>query len=59
VGEGAKVVGLRVGTLRQRAELAPKDQFWFRSSQQWLEHLPTTKKRETQPVFKPTGGFAD
>jgi hypothetical protein len=59
VGQGAKVVGLRVGTLRQRGELIPKDQYWFRSAQAWLEHLPATKKREKQPVFSPKGGFAD
>jgi hypothetical protein len=59
VSEGAKVVGLRVGTLRQRAELAPKDQFWFRSSQPWLDHLHAMKKTETQPVFNPRGGFGD
>lgn len=45
VGEGAKVVGLRVGTLRQRAVLIPKDQFWFGSAQAWLQDLPNTKKR--------------
>lgn len=59
VGEGAKVVGLRVGTLRQRGELIPKDQYWFRSAQACLEHLPATKKRQKQPVFGPKGAFAD
>jgi hypothetical protein len=53
------VVGLRVGTLRQRGELIPKDQYWLRSAQAWLEHLPATRKREKQPVFSPKGGFAD
>src|SRR5215471_6506019 len=32
-----KVVGLRVGTIRQRDQLVPSDQYWFRSSQAWLQ----------------------
>ena len=56
-GEDTKIVGLRVGTIRQRNDLVPKDQFWSRSAQAWLQHLPTTKKREKQPVFDPKGGF--
>ena len=58
-GEGTKIVGLRVGTIRQRSELVPKDQFWSRSAQAWLQHLPTTKKREKQPVFDSKGSFSD
>ena len=57
VGDAAKVVGLRVGTIRQRDRLVPKDQFWFRSSQVWLGNLPAMGKREKQPVFDPKGGF--
>jgi hypothetical protein len=59
VGAGPKVVGLRVGTVRQRDRLIPSDQFWFRSSQAWLQSLPTIKKRETQPTFDAKGGFGD
>ena len=59
VGEGPKVVGLRVGTIRQRDQLIPSDQYWFRSSQTWLQHLPTMKRTEKQPVFDPKGGFAE
>jgi hypothetical protein len=33
VGQADKVVVLRIGTLRQRDELIPSDQFWFRSAQ--------------------------
>lgn len=58
-GEGTKIVGLRVGTIRQRSKLVPKDQFWSRSAQAWLQHLPTMKKREKQPVFDPKGSFSD
>jgi hypothetical protein len=32
---------------------------WFRSSQAWLQHLPTMKKREKQPIFDAKGGFGD
>jgi len=60
VGAGLnKVVGLRTGTLRQRDQLIPSDQFWFRSSQAWLQQMPTLKKREKQPVFDAKGGFGD
>ena len=58
VGAGSKVVGLRVGTIRQRDQLVPSDQYWFRSAQAWLEQLPKIKTTETQPVFDPKGGFS-
>jgi hypothetical protein len=57
VGDGAKVVSLRVGTIRQRDQMVPTDQYWFRSAQAWLSGLITTQRRETQPVFGPKGGF--
>jgi hypothetical protein len=59
VGGGAQVVGLRVGTIRQRDQLMPSDQYWFRSSQPWLQRLPSMKKQEKQPVFDAKGGFGD
>ena len=31
--------GLRVGTLRQRASLAPRIQSWRRSAQDWVDHI--------------------
>jgi hypothetical protein len=58
-GSVARVFGLRVGALRQRYELIPSDQFWFRSSQAWLQSLATIAKRQTQPVFDAKGGFDD
>ena len=58
VGNELKVVGLRVGALQQRDQLIPSDQYWFRSSQAWLENLPSLKKMATQPVFDVKGGFA-
>lgn len=57
VGDGPKVVGLRVGTIRQREQLIPRDQYWFRSAQGWLADLLRIDKREKQPVFDPKGGF--
>jgi hypothetical protein len=57
-GGGIAAVGLRVGTIRQRNELVPSDQYWFRSSQNWLVNLPEVKKRDLQPVFDATGAFA-
>jgi hypothetical protein len=56
-GEGAKVVGLRVGTIRQRDQLVPGDQYWFRSAQGWLGRLSAIARRDKQPVFDPKGGF--
>ena len=57
VSDGAKVVSLRVGTIRQRDQLAPMDQYWFRSAQKWLSALSALKRRDTQPVFDTKGSF--
>jgi hypothetical protein len=57
VGDGAKVVSLRVGTVRQRDQMVPIDQYWFRSAKAWLSALPAIKRKETQPVFDPRGSF--
>jgi hypothetical protein len=57
VGASAAVVSLRVGTIRQREQLIPGDQYWFRSSQAWLANLQATKQREKQPVFDAKGSF--
>ena len=56
-GEGAKVLALRVGAIRQRDQLIPREQYWFRSSQVWLKDLPAIAKRDKQPVFNAKGGF--
>jgi len=56
VGEDKNVVSLRVGSIRQRDQMIPNDQFWFRSARAWLGILPSLKKRETQPVFDRGGG---
>jgi hypothetical protein len=57
IGDGAKVVGLRVGTIRQRDQMVPTDQYWFRSARAWLSTMPTIQRKETQPTFDPRGGF--
>jgi hypothetical protein len=38
-GDGPKVYNIRLGTVRQRRELAPKRQVWCRSQQPWLGEL--------------------
>jgi hypothetical protein len=40
-------LGLRVGTLTQRAELIPQKQIWHRSAMTWLnqlDHIPVFEK---------------
>jgi len=58
-GGEVKAVGLRVGTIRQRDQLVPSDQYWHRSSQVWLRDLPAIPRTEKQPVFSATGTFRD
>jgi hypothetical protein len=58
VGEGPKVHFIRVGTIRQRNDLVPKMEVWFRSSQRWLGELGSIPKMEKQPPFDPRGGVA-
>jgi hypothetical protein len=53
------VVVLRVGTLHQRDRLAPRDQYWFRSSQAWLPSLSTIKKQDRQPFLDEAGAPHD
>jgi hypothetical protein len=38
-GDGPKIYGIRLGTVRQRDELPPKRQIWHRSAQKWLADL--------------------
>jgi hypothetical protein len=54
-----KAVGLRVGTIRQRDQLIPSDQYWFRSSQTWLKELHAVHRRDKQPVFDAKGSFGN
>ena len=48
VGDGPKVYNIRLGTARQRAELPPKKQIWFRSALHWLPDLDSIPKIEKQ-----------
>ena len=43
-----KIYGLRVGTIRQRAELVPKVQQWMRSAQPWTQDLRGLERVEKQ-----------
>ena len=56
VGDGPKVHGLRVGSVRQRDRLVPREQYWFRSSQAWLADLACIGRLEKQPTFDAKGG---
>ena len=47
-GAGPKTYGLRVGTIRQRAQLRPGRQYWCRSALPWLSELQSIPKVETQ-----------
>ena len=41
--------GLRVGTIRQRDKLIPKEQIWCRSAQAWVDGIATIEpKSETE-----------
>jgi hypothetical protein len=46
VGGENRTVGLRVGTSRQRGELAPKKQYWGRSALDWVNGLATIERQE-------------
>ena len=43
------VFNLRVGTIRQRAQLRPQAQMWCRSALDWVMDLDLVKKVTTQP----------
>ena len=43
-----KVYGIRVGTLKQRAELKPKKQIWHRSALSWVDDIGRMQRTETQ-----------
>lgn len=45
-----KLFNIRVGTVRQRRQLAPKTQVWCRSSLDWVMNLGSVKKFDKQPL---------
>jgi hypothetical protein len=47
-GDGPKVYNIRVGTVRQRDQLAPQVQIWSRSQQRWLSELASVRQVEKQ-----------
>jgi hypothetical protein len=55
LGDGPKVHFLRLGTVRQRDQFAPKLQVWSRSAQHWTSDIGTIPSMEKQPVFSPSG----
>lgn len=57
VGGQTLALGLRVGTINQRNDLVPRDQYWSRSSQSWLTGLRDIHTCETQPAFRTDGAF--
>ncbi len=45
---GGRTLGIRVGVLRQRNELVPTRQYWFRSAVPWLPAMPNVVVHGTQ-----------
>ncbi len=47
-GEGPKIFGIRLGTVRQRDQLRPKAQIWCRSAQDWIMDLGSMRQHEKE-----------
>ena len=54
VGE-APVFNIRVGTIRQRTQLAPKSQLWSRSALDWVRDLASVPRSDRQESLAPQG----
>lgn len=48
-GGGPKTLGVRLGSINQRAELTPRRQIWHRSAQPWIEGLGDIPSFDTTP----------
>ena len=59
VGEGLSFFGLRLGTVRQRAQLAPRRQIWCRSAQGWVMDLGAIPMFDVQPTAAELSGPGD
>ena len=59
VGKDPKVYVLRLGTVRQRDQFAPKLQLWSRSAQHWVNDIGSIRRIEKQPDFTPSGALDD
>jgi hypothetical protein len=46
--DNPKVYGLRVGCIKERAELVPTKQKWFRSALRWTQSLSGLDQQETE-----------
>ena len=55
-GDGPKIYRIRVATARQRRELPPKVQGWFRSAQPWVTDLASIPAADKQPTTPPAKG---
>jgi len=51
----APVFFIRVGTTRQRAQLPPKSQVWFRSALDWVTDLSSVARSARQESLAPLG----
>ena len=49
VGDDPKAYAVRVGALRQRNELVPRQQIFFRSRQTWINNLDSIPKFDKMP----------
>src|SRR5262245_48196589 len=47
-GDGPKAYNIRLGTVRQRDQLAPNRQIWCRSQQAWLADIPNLPASEKE-----------
>jgi hypothetical protein len=54
-GPGPKVYSIRAGTARQRDQIAPHVQVWFRSAQPWVAHTESMRTIEKQPQIDASG----
>jgi hypothetical protein len=58
IGEGPKVHAVRLGTVRQRDQFAPKLQLWFRSAQHWVTNVSSIPQIEKQSASSSSRGFS-
>jgi hypothetical protein len=49
LGAGPKVYAIRFGSIRQRDQIVPHTQKWFRSAQPWVAHVGSMRKFEKEP----------
>jgi hypothetical protein len=55
VADDPKSHAIRLGTVRQRDQLVPGTQLWFRSAQHWVREIASIPKIEKQPTFDRAG----